>query len=300
MQSLSRCVLATLLYSDVFGYPLTIDEIRKRLLFLELPETNWQKKLEHVLGNLPGISEKNGYYYTYRHSQSVEERMRRAQYSFKKIQRAKKFAEVLKWIPTIELVALTGAVAVEYGKKDDDIDFLIITKSECLWITRFFVTVLFDLLRVRRQPQDSMYNNKFCLNMFLDCRHLALVKKEHDVYSAYELMQMKVLWERDTAFQKFLRANFWIKKLLPNAWVLAYQNDHHQKSKTMLFSKIIQPLEYLFREIQLLYMKKRRTQETIEKGVIRFHPQDVRKRVLKSFSKKCHARGIDVSYVYSL
>ena len=52
--------------------------------------------------------------------------------------------------------------------------------------------------------------------MFLDERHLQIPKKEQDLFSAHEVCQLKVIWEKDGIYQKFLKENQWVRQFLPN------------------------------------------------------------------------------------
>lgn len=50
--------------------------------------------------------------------------------------------------------------------------------------------------------------------------------------------------------------------------------------------KILGQLEALARFLQLKYMKSRRTTEVIEPGRLRFHPQDIRGRVMLEYKER--------------
>lgn len=45
-------------------------------------------------------------------------------------------------------------------------------------------------------------------------------------------------------------------------------------------------MEKFFRNLQLWYMRKRRTTEVITGAIIRFHPHDARKQVLKNYKER--------------
>jgi hypothetical protein len=100
--------------------------------------------------------------------------------------------------------------------KDDDIDLLIVTKKNRLWLTRLLAVLLVELVARRRRPGEKDAKDKICLNMFLDETHLGVPPKERDLFSAHEVCQLKVLWERDNLYQGFLRNNQWTKEFLPN------------------------------------------------------------------------------------
>jgi predicted nucleotidyltransferase len=294
---LYQAIIKTLVYADMFDYPLTQEEIWKRLIKLKIKNVttsagsrNGGKKLKMILKKTKLMEEKNKYYFLRGREKLSNIRIKREKWSEKKQKIAKEVASLLKLIPTIKLVGITGALAVNNAEENDDIDLFIITSSKLLWTTRFLATILAELTGKRRHPRDISVNNKICLNMFVDEGHLSIPAKEQDLFSAHEVAQMKPIWEKNGIYQKFLRANLWVKEYLPNATeedikILRYE-DIKKKSLSILISKYLSLLENIFRKIQIRYMQKRRTTEIIRDGIIRFHPQDARKWVLREYKKR--------------
>ncbi len=186
------------------------------------------------------------------------------------------------------MVAVTGALAMENSNKEDDIDLMIVASKNRLWLARLLTILLIELVADRRRPQDSQVKDKICLNMFLDEAHLALPKKERDLFSAHEVYQMKVLWEKEGIYQKFLKENLWARKFLPN-WKPRREHlggEAGFKPREHLRGGAMARLEMLARKLQLHYMAKRKTTEITEPGRLRFHPQDARNWVLPEYEKR--------------
>jgi len=213
MKPLAKAVLCTLAYADIFDYPLKDEEIWR---FLISTKKESPASVKRVLLELPQVSQKENYYFLKAKKDLAALRRKRARLSKKKLKIASKIAGWLKLVPFIKLVALTGALAMENSQKDDDIDFLIVTSKNRLWLTRLLIVLLIELVDSRRRPGDKKFKDKVCLNMFLTENHLALPKKERDLFSAHEVCQMRILWEKDDTYQKFLKANQWVKRYLPN------------------------------------------------------------------------------------
>jgi hypothetical protein len=57
--------------------------------------------------------------------------------------------------------------------------------------------------------------------------------------------------------------------------------------------KILTQLEALARWAQLRYMAKKRTTEVVEKGRLRFHPQDARSWVLPEYQQRLKKLGAE-------
>lgn len=202
-----KAILRTLAYADVFDYPLKENEIFRFLI------SNFQKELPTLSSE---VSKKEGFYFLKGRKRIVVTRKKRERWSREKLKIAKRVAGWLKLIPTIQMVAVTGALAMNNSEKEDDIDLLIVTSKNRLWLTRLLTVFLVELVSHRRRPQDKNVKDKICLNMFLDEKHLAVPKKEQDLFSAHEACQLKLLWDRNETYQKFVKENQWVKHFLPN------------------------------------------------------------------------------------
>lgn len=289
---LISAIKRTICYSDIFDYPLTSSEISKWLIKSKIKNKN----IKTTIKNEEIIREKKGFYFLKGREEIVEIRKKRKKFSGQKMIIAEKIARLLKIVPTIKLVGITGALALDNAKENDDVDLLIVTSRKLLWTTRFLVTILVELLGKRRRPNDTYVNNKICLNMFLDEDHLKVGEK--DLFSAHEILQMKLLWDRDNTYGKFLSENIWINKYLPNAIedIQLSRNQANKKSNSTLFNsfivKLLNVAEIFFKKFQLWYMRNHRTTEKISDGIIRFHPCDSRSFVMEEYSRKIRKYNI--------
>lgn len=209
---MEKAILRTLCYHDIFDYPLTLKEIHS---FLIGKKASFEK-LKSAINHQPSIISCGGFYFLKCRQEIVKLRKKREKYSREKLLLAKKVARFLRWVPTIKMVAVTGALAVNNAKEDDDIDFLIITSKNRLWLTRIQAVLLIELLASRPQLEKGRLKDTICLNIFLDENHLRMPKEKQNLFVAHEIVQMKPLWQKDAVYQKFLKENQWVKKFLPN------------------------------------------------------------------------------------
>ncbi|MBI5465323.1 hypothetical protein HY946_01800 [Candidatus Gottesmanbacteria bacterium] len=294
MKDLKKAVLSTLAYADVFDYPFTALEVWRFLIVpSEVKFSDVQKTLTLMSAALGLIHTDDIYYCLGGRQNIIYIRDKRKRWSRKKLQIAKRVAQWLRLIPWIKMVGVSGALALLNSDRDDDIDILIVSGKNRLWLTRLLATFLVELLGQRRQPNDREFRDKICLNMFLDENHLSVPKKERDLFSAHEVCQMRVLWERNGMYKRFLGENRWVKKYLPNTLSTTnIDTKYHEKfSGTSCFYSWLFVFERLVKKLQLWYMRKRRTTEVISEGVIRFHPQDARGWVLKEYSGRLKKLG---------
>jgi len=287
---MKKAILQTLVYADIFDYPLTAREIYKFLITPKsLRFSVLKKKLKEITREDELIKTKGEYFFLKGREKIVLIRQKRKLWSQKKIKIAKKVSYWLRLIPWIKMVGISGALAMENVDKNDDIDFLIVTTKKRLWLSRALAVFLTELLGCRRRPKDKQVADKICLNMFLDEDCLAVPKNEQDLFSAHEVVQFKLLWERDNCYQKFLKANLWVKNYLANSLdikKLRYEDIKGEKKKNLLISRFLNFLEYFAYKIQVAYMSSRRTKEVVEVQRIRFHPRDCREWILKKYQEK--------------
>jgi len=285
-----KAILQTLAYADIFDYPLTAEEIYKFLITPKsLSFSVLRKKLEEIACGDKLIKKKGEYFFFKGRKRIILIRQKRRFWSKKKIKIAQKVSRWLKLIPWIKMIGVSGALSMENVDKNDDIDLLIVTSKKRLWLTRALVVFIMELLGCRRRPEDSQIADKICLNMFLDEDCLTVPKNEQDLFSAHEVVQLKPLWEKDDCYQKFLKANLWVKNYLANSLEvekLKYENTRREKKKSFLISQFFNFLEVIAYKIQVAYMSSRRTNEIVEPQRIRFHPQDCRGWILKKYQKK--------------
>lgn len=279
----TAAVIATVVYADIFDYPLRLEEVHRRLVGEKLDMPSLLK----VIRKIKCIQKSDGYYFMKGRRQIVSIRNERLQWSREKIKIAEKLASNLCIIPTVKLVGMTGGLAVENAKENDDIDIFIATSRGFMWTTRFIVTLFVEVMGRRRHPADVTVNNTICLNMFVDEDHMAIPKKERNVFSAHEVVQMKPLADTNGTYQKFLQVNEWVKEYLPNAFQVKHKvSNKTNENKLVALQVVFLPIELLLNVLQLWYMAKRRTTEVISNGYIRFHPHDSRVWILKEYKRR--------------
>lgn len=317
-RTLRDALIATVCYADIFDYPLKKEEVRTWAPFCvirpPLALRLAQGKLQAVaLRKFRRIRADGEVYYSIRFGKRlIQVRNQRAACSVEKWNRARRVARLLRIIPTIQLVGITGGLAMNNASDDDDIDVFIVALPRTLWITRLLATILTDALGVRRHPNDRMITNKICLNMFVTRDALAVPKNERDLFTAHEVLQMIPLWNRNNIYQQFLQANRWVKTFLPNGWKQRFQAPSTKlqiisKSKIQYFifryclGFVIWSLKFTevpARVIQLWYMRKRHSTEVVSDKVIRFHPRDARVWIRNELTRRLTRFNIPLDKIF--
>lgn len=287
MGSSNKSILKTLLYSDIFDYPLSKEEIWKYLISKK--KENYHDFINHLSNKETSFGNKNNYFFLNGRDGLVIIRTKKEKESLKKIKFAQKIISSLTIIPTVRFIGISGALAMKNSDEGDDIDLFIISSKNSVWITRLLMVLVLKILGVYRERNGKNISNKICLNMLIDEASLLFPKKRRDLYTAHEIAQIMPMFQKDNIYEKFIYSNNWISKFLPNAFdkkekFLSANLNITDKIFNWIFE--IFPIEVLLKNIQIRYMKNHLTKETILDNFIAFHPFDYKTYVLKTYAKK--------------
>ena len=282
---MEKAILKTLIYADIFDYPLKVYEIHKWLIGRKAT----LRQVESALGGLvysAKLKVQSGYYFLPRRDGLVAARKQKEKQSERYLRKAKVVTSILKIVPWIKLIGISGGLAMNNASKRDDIDLFIITSKNRLWISRLLALGLLSLTGQRRKVGEKgrKIAGKMCLNILLEEDRLEQNNK--DIYLAHEVLQMRPLWHRGRVYEKYLRENRWVFKFIPNWIGPQIQNSKIKMKNDNLKFKIFDQIEKLAKRFQLKIMSKPQGMERIEDGALYFHPHDIRPKILKLYKQK--------------
>ena len=200
-------ILRTLLYADIFDYPLTPAEIHHYLMDTPAAPEAVQSALETSPWLAARLTRVNGYFALADRAalgDLRDERQRRAAALWPY---ARRWARLTGCLPFVRMVGVTGALAVSNSPPDDDIDFLIVTAPGRVWLTRALAVGLVYLARL-------LDHVVLCPNYVLS--HDALAQDGRDLCAAHDLAQMAPLVGHDV-YAEMRAANPWSLRYLPHA-----------------------------------------------------------------------------------
>jgi len=216
MERLFQAICRTLIYADIFDYPLTDKEIWQYLISsTEVCFDSLTRELAKAIDRKQ-IFLAGKFYFLRKREKIVAFRQRRAESAGDKMRIAHRVAWWLKFIPMVRMIAITGALTMRNCGKDDDIDLLIVAAKKRLWLTRLLTTFLVELVAKRRRPNDKDFKDKICLNMFLDEENLVLPNTERNLFTAHEVCQLKPIWDKGGVYTEFIKQNKWVTQYLAN------------------------------------------------------------------------------------
>ena len=197
-------ILKTLVYFDIFDYPLSEKDIKNFLECNISDEILASALLQLLLDKI--IFRVDQFYSLQNNRQRAEERMQGNLRAQSLIVKATRIGAFLHKFPYVRAVAVSGSLSKNYADKKADIDFFIITKANRLWIARTILH-LFKKLTFLVGKQ-----NFFCMNYFVD--EEALIIPEKNIYTAVEIVTLLPVAGTFT-LNKFFEKNQWTKKWLP-------------------------------------------------------------------------------------
>lgn len=303
---LSDRIIQTLKFFDLQDYPLTALEVERFLIAdkLQLKKRLDEKyeltdsanppssvHLDTVLLQLSAlvqdgkIMQTNGFYTLLNRQHLVEQRLANYRFGLVRERLIRRYIWATKHLPFVRGVALGGSQAMGLQKATSDIDLLIITDPNRMWVARTFLMAYFQLFGVRRY--QNKIANRFCLNHYLG--QPREVDAERNLYKAMEYSRLRPLVFTHT-INAFLRANLsWMKLFFPNMTVGQTGNG----SRSLLQSW----LEFAFKgsfgswlDKQLSRWQSSRIRQDqfvfIRSDELSFHPESKHTELLQSFFVK--------------
>ncbi len=308
--SLRQSILKTVLYADIFEYPLTSSQIWRYLIASrKFKKQDFDKALKDM-GKT--VSSRSGLYFLGSRKKLIEKRVIRKKESGKKFSSLYKAAALLSFIPTVSLIGVSGGLSMENADKKDDIDIFVITRSNRLWTTRIFIILILKIIGKHRSRTGKKVTDKICLNMLVDEKNLSFVKRK-DLYTAHEIAQMVPVFDRNKTYVRFVNANLWVKKFMPNS-LLGINNlpanlaeasakragkagkelSIKKENSSFIINHSSFILEFFAKNIQLWYIKKHKSIETVTDGVLAFHPLDYKQNIMEAYLARIKKYGTEI------
>ena len=203
--ALERAIVETLTYFDVFDYPLRPSELHRYLHGLHATSASLERVLRSSLLTNQ-IDSRDGYIFLRSRGLTVTLREQRRIRYMRIAPRIAAYGRILSRLPFIRMVALTGSSAMQNGDGTADLDFLLVTAPDRLWLARAFAILI--------GRWTALSNHVLCPNVILSER--ALHWSDQDLYAAHELTQMVPL-AGGQVYTRLRAANPWALAYLPNA-----------------------------------------------------------------------------------
>jgi hypothetical protein len=292
---LSQSIMKTLLYYDVFTYPLKAQEIYHYL------DRN-SVSVHDVANHLEKLKEekiifKYEDFYTVRQNPAlVERRINGNKMAADSLPFALEKAKLISRFPFVRAVMASGSLSKDFMDENSDLDFFIVVSKKRVWTTRMFL-VLYKKLFLRNS------HKLFCVNYFVDENHLEI--EEKNIFTATELASIVPLYGKNSYVQLMTRNDQWLRSFFPNYRMRSTQNVIPESTST--FKRIVERvlrlpgsdvLEKFFMRITLAYWRRHYPSFTKEDFNLLFesreyvsknYPRNFQKIVIDSLNEKIAA-----------
>ncbi len=225
---LSKNIIKTLAYYDIFSYPLKAEEIYHNLPVNHCTARDINSELE-ILCNKNLVFRIDDFYLLHNNSEFVARRVQGNSLCEKRTISAFRMSKLISNFPYVRAIFLTGSISKGYMDKESDVDYLIITKPGRLWVSKLFLTLFKKIF---------LLNSKkvFCINYYIDYDHLEI--EEKNIFTATEIVTIIPVYGMKY-YDEFYSKNEWVKQFYPN---FPKRNNKIMENKTSIIQKSI---EYL-------------------------------------------------------
>jgi len=286
-------VIRTLLYFDIFRYPLTLEEMIKFH-----PEKSNKKDIINAISFLRNklvVFKLDNFYSLHPDNAFIQRRKAGNELAKKRLQTAKKFSWLISKFPFVRAIMLSGSLSKDYMEMNSDIDYFIITEPGRLWLTR-------GLLALFKRMFLLNSHKFFCTNYLIDSQSLEI--EEKNIYTAMETTTLIPVYGK-ALYEKFINKNQWTKNHLPNmelhrtAFIAEKTSVLKNITENILSGSFGEQLDLLFMDLATKRWKKQFghsfAQADFElafkskRNVSKNHPRFFQKQILNHYQEKIEA-----------
>ena len=224
---MNSSILKTLLYFDMFNYPLTKEEI---LQFSEskISAIELDTYLNYLLHENK-IWKLDSFYSLQNNNNLIQRRKDGNERAFRYLNKAASIVKTLSQFPYVRAIGVSGSVSKYFADENADIDYFVITYPNRLWIARTFMHLY------KKLPFVKDRNRFYCMNYFVDESQLEI--EEKNIYTATELVTMIPMYGNGS-IENFYDANQWAFSFFPN---FQFRDEHYKiNPKDNLVKKILE------------------------------------------------------------
>jgi hypothetical protein len=298
MTPLETAILRTILYADVFDFPLTRAEIQHFLIHdAAVTHEQINQTLTHSARLQEMLVEGAGYVALASRAHLLAVRQQRDAASAHLWPLAVRYGRWLAHLPFVRMVAITGALAVRNASStQDDIDYLLITTPNRVWLARAGAILLVRLIKLS--------GIVICPNYVLAENTLEQDRK--DLFIAHEITQMIPLYGHGL-YQRFRAANPWVGQHMANAHAPLYaEADAPRQSllkrllETVLRTRLgdwLEQWEYR-RKLRRFApeMQNPHSSARLDQSQVKGHFNDYGHRVMERYHQRLQEYGLDTNW----
>jgi len=293
-------IARSVIYSSLFDYPLTLDELHRSLIESDqsaaeiLAVYEGSELLQHV------IEYRDGFFVPIGRGDLPAERRQREARSRAFLQRHEPLLRLVCALPFTRLVALSGSIAHLNLEPNGDLDLFIVTRGASVWTVTVAVLALAKLLRRRRSV---------CANFIVADTHLQL--EQRDLFTANQVIHLQPLagadvWTAMVARNPFVAAFYpnCVSAPSPRPLPIAVESRLLAVAKRALEIALAVPLplvEAMCRRLYAWHLRRRARswrspdQVQLRPDYLKLHTQSHRRSVLDRFDAAVERAFLDAA-----
>ncbi|GMU94612.1 nucleotidyltransferase domain-containing protein [Ignavibacterium album] len=290
LSPLSKNIIKTLAYYDIFSYPLKVEEIYHNLPVNHCTAKDIQSEL-NLLCEKGLVYRINDFYLLQNNCEIVRKRIQGNKLCMKKMKSAFRMSKFISKFPYVRAIFLTGSISKGYMDKESDVDYMIITEPNRLWVSKLLLTIFKKIFLLNSRKV-------FCVNYYIDYNHLEI--EEKNVFTATEIVTLIPVFGKKY-YEEFYSKNIWIKEYFPNFpkrnnIMIDENRDLIQKTfERLLNNQVGEKIDNWAMKLFTIVTKKKFSYFSEKDFALAFksskyeskyHPKFFQKKVLVSFEEK--------------
>jgi len=205
MTTRELAIVRSVIYSSLFDYPLTLQELHRSLIESDQTAAEILAVYDGSADLQQIVDYRDGFFVPAGRLDLVAERRRREACSRDFLARHTRVMWLVCALPFTRLVALSGSVAHLNLEATGDLDLFIVTRGQAVWTVTVSTLLVAKLLRRRRS---------LCANFIVADSHLRL--EQRDLFTANQVIHLRPLIGADV-WQAMVEANPFVARFHPNA-----------------------------------------------------------------------------------
>lgn len=214
---------------------------------------------------------------------NIEKKLLMDWFKVEKLDFSQEFLKDLKFlkkaicfVPFLKQIGVCNSLAMGMADKDSDIDLIIVTKRNRLYLVRLWMVLIFHIFRKRRH-RDKV-KGRFCLSFFIEEDHLDMnhIMIENDYYFKHWVNNVWWLFNDSAFLQEWSNVNE--LNLSQSLYSWSYNSFN-------FFGRFFDYLNLVFGVLQRLKAHKTYKDKNFPKGVIfeegivKCHDEDIRWKI---------------------
>ena len=285
-------IVRTLIYFDLFKYPLNFEEILNYAPIAPINEDDLISELE-LMGKSGEIHSDGNFYSIRPLSSLADRRIKGNNVAEKTMPKAYRMSRKIAGFPFVRSVMLSGSISKGYMADDGDVDFFVLTEPGRLWLARTFLMLYKKLFLLNSHKY-------FCVNYLITTDQLEIPDK--NLFTATEVVTLIPTYRADL-YEQFQAANKWAREFYPaytiqptNGAILIEDGSIKNRLEKILNGKIGDKIESKCLKLTLKFWKRKFKHfdpETFElalrsnNSTSKHHPRNFQKNVMDSYNERC-------------